>query len=281
MTRSVALLCTCLMAGAAQAIDLQQAMQRRDADFSAGRPLVAHVVVALCDNVHQGIVPVPAMLGDGANPKTNLYWGAMYGVRGWFQRARQWKAITVSPSRDARVLERVLYRGEISRDGRRGEIYVLAEAWKGESIADAIRYFLEINRGEHVEKLRVADRELEIGGRAHLMAFIGHNGLMDFEPPMLPRSPVQASPHASVVLACISDSYFTPLLREHSAPLLMTPGLMAPEAYTLDAALTAWFAGQSGEDVRKSAAAAYARYQKTSERAASRLFKSPATAKLP
>ena len=35
-----------------------------------------HVVVALCDNENQGIVPVPEKLGNGKEPLTNLYWGA-------------------------------------------------------------------------------------------------------------------------------------------------------------------------------------------------------------
>ena len=53
-----------------------------DADFSAGKPLVAHVIVALSDNELQGIVPRTATLGDGDRPQSNLYWGAMYGVKG-------------------------------------------------------------------------------------------------------------------------------------------------------------------------------------------------------
>ncbi len=32
-----------------------------------------HVFVALCDNEHQGIVPVPKTLGDGKDACNNLY----------------------------------------------------------------------------------------------------------------------------------------------------------------------------------------------------------------
>lgn len=39
---------------------------------------VIHVLVALCDNENQGIVPVPAFLGNGEDPQKNLYWGAAY-----------------------------------------------------------------------------------------------------------------------------------------------------------------------------------------------------------
>jgi hypothetical protein len=33
---------------------------------------VIHVLVALCDNENQGIVPVPAHLGNGEDPNRNL-----------------------------------------------------------------------------------------------------------------------------------------------------------------------------------------------------------------
>jgi hypothetical protein len=41
-------------------------------------------------------------------------------------------------------------------------------------------------------------------------------------------------------------------------PLLWTTGLMAPEAYTLKAALDGWIAGESAVGTRERAAAAYA-----------------------
>ena len=46
-----------------------------------------HVYVALCDNKNQGIVPVSKTLGNGQNPTTNLYWGAAYGIRTFFDRS--------------------------------------------------------------------------------------------------------------------------------------------------------------------------------------------------
>ncbi|WP_176700834.1 hypothetical protein [Gilliamella sp. Fer4-1] len=41
---------------------------------------VIHVLVALCDNKYQKIVPVPKAIGNGQDPKSNLYWGS----RLWF-----------------------------------------------------------------------------------------------------------------------------------------------------------------------------------------------------
>ena len=57
-------------------------------------------------------------------------------------------------------------------------------------------------------------------------------------------------------------------------PLLWTTGLMAPEAYTLKAALDGWIAGESAAETQQRAAAAYAKYQRCSLAAAQRLFSS-------
>ena len=106
------------------------------------------------------------------------------------------------------MLDRVLFRREITRNGKRTQVFLVAEAWRGRNIADAIRHFLELNRGEHVERMRAGDREFDAGGSAHVIAFVGHNGLMDFAAPVLPPAAAVVRPHASVVLACLSDSYF-------------------------------------------------------------------------
>jgi hypothetical protein len=267
----------CFLATRAMAVDLDAVARRMDTDAAAGKPLIAHVIVALCDNENQGIVPVPAHLGRGDDPRSNLYWGAMFGVKTFFKRSGAWQAHAVERPKDPRVLERVLFSRTLSRGGRQVTVYLLADAWDGRHMKGAIQRFLEMSRGQHEEVIRIGDG-LSAGGGAHLVAFVGHNGLMDFPVPELARSPVGASagPRASTVLACYSDHYFAPLLRVGSAPLVTTSGLMAPEAYTLDAMVTSWFGGANPEVVESAAARAYARYQKISERAALRLFIVPA-----
>jgi len=53
-------------------------------------PRVVHVFVALADNQHQGIIPVPPALGTGRDPQHNLYWGAAYGVRTYLKASEDW-----------------------------------------------------------------------------------------------------------------------------------------------------------------------------------------------
>lgn len=247
-------------------------VQRRiSGDVSRGEPIVAHVVVALCDNVHQGIVPVPARIGNGQDPRTNLYWGAGYGVRSFFSRKAGF-SLQLLPH-EAPVLDRLLLRRAIERSGTSTSLVVVAEAWDGKFIAAALARFLRLAAGHEPETLSVDGRSLRAGGHASVVAFIGHNGFMDFSPPAPPQGNRGAPPRSTIVLACASQQYFGRLLSPgDSHQLLLTTGLMAPEAYTLDAALTAVASGTSSSGVRQAAAAAYDRYQKCGSRAARRLF---------
>ncbi len=54
---------------------------------------LTYTVVALCDNKFQGIVPVPAGIGNGDSPRTNLYWGCGYGVSTYFKKSKDWVLI--------------------------------------------------------------------------------------------------------------------------------------------------------------------------------------------
>ncbi len=59
-----------------------------DLHSQATKLRTVHVFVALADNQHQGIVPVPAHLGNGEDASNNLYWGSAYGVKAFFSHSR-------------------------------------------------------------------------------------------------------------------------------------------------------------------------------------------------
>ncbi len=66
---------------------------------------VIHVLVALCDNENQGIVPVPKFLGDGEDLQKNLYWGAAYGVKTFFTKSRSWQKVAEFENPKENVLQ--------------------------------------------------------------------------------------------------------------------------------------------------------------------------------
>ena len=85
-----------------------------------------HVFVALCDNANQGIVPVPEHLGNGQDAKSNLYWGAAYGVKNFFhKKTKDWQLIKIWQPENPEILERILFKHHSK------EVYLLADAYDG------------------------------------------------------------------------------------------------------------------------------------------------------
>jgi len=233
-------------------------------------PRTVHVFVALADNQSQGIIPVPAKLGNGEDPEHNLYWGSAYGVRTFFARSADWERVVCSEKPKTEILERCVFKH------RATNVYLVADAYRGREIRQAILDFLASAAGDDPEAVSVAagsgTLKLRTRGGANLVAYIGHDGLMDFQLLQFPRKKNSVRRDA-VVLACASKQYFAEAVRASGAyPLLSTTGLMAPEAYTLKSALDGWIAGENNEQIRDRAAGAYDKYQKCGFRAAHRLL---------
>ena len=233
---------------------------------------VIHVVVALCDNEYQGIVPVPARIGNGDDPQNNLYWGAAFGVKSFFRKQKDWNFLGRESDPKEAVLERVVFKHT------QKDVYLIADAYRGREIRQANLDFLRFTAGIGSEIIDVSvdsrQYKLKIGGGADLIAYVGHDGLMDFD---LPEYPQQADERKreAIILACASKPYFERALRQTGAePLLWTTNLMAPEAYVLKAAVDGWMLGEGGERVRRRAAEAYDRYQKCGLKGALNLFAS-------
>jgi len=231
---------------------------------------VVQVLVSLADNEHQGIVKVPARLGDGDAPASNLYWGAAFGVKTFFRSSKDWQLISTSFGPSLATLERCVFKH------RTENVYVVADAYRGSHMREAVADFLSAASGLNPQSLVVKNNEASVsimtGGGADLVVYVGHDAFMDFQiKPVVGGSTTR--PRMAIVLACASKAYFAPYLKDARAtPLLWTTGLMAPEAYTLKAALDGWIANEDGESVRQRAAIAYDKYQHCGLRAAQRLF---------
>ena len=238
------------------------------------KPRTIHVFVALADNQHQGIVPVAAVLGNGEDPERNLYWGSAYGVKTYFSRSAEWERLNCGQKSKPAILERCIFKYRTSN------VYLIADAYRGIEIKQAVADFLDSAAGGGVDTVSVTVQHagtvvnLPAHGGAALVAYIGHDGLMDFQLPQYPHQKGE-SPREAIVLACASKQFFAEAMRANGAyPLLWTTGLMAPEAYTLKAALDGWVAGENRDQVRDRAAAAYDKYQKCGFKAAHRLLTS-------
>lgn len=224
-----------------------------------------HIFVALCDNENQGIVPVPSHLGNGSDLRGNLYWGSAYGIRTYFRRSDEWKHI-----KDYKVNNTILQRSIFQH--RQAKYFLVADAYDGAFMKRTVEDFLQASAGLHKDTIEVNNEVIGTTGNSDLVAFIGHNGLMDFELEKAYKNQDNKKRDA-IILACHSRSYFTePLQQANSNPLLWTTGLMAPEAYTIHDALSAYIKGESRSEIRERAAKAYHKYQKCGLRGARNLL---------
>ena len=224
-----------------------------------------HVFVALCDNQFQGIVPVPAKIGNGQDPDNNLYWGCGYGIRTYFKKSKEWKLLKTQKL-DTIRLERLVFKHATKN------YYLVADAYAGRYIQSCTEAFLRSAAGQLKDTIQLHRATIGIGGHSSMVAYIGHNGLMDFD---LEESFQNADgkKRDCIILACASKPYFSPYLKTAGAnPLVWTTGLMCPEAYTLHDALSGYVNGETAAQIRTRAALAYSKYQKCSEKAARNLL---------
>jgi len=224
-----------------------------------------HIFVALCDNKYQGIVPVPAKIGNGQDLNNNLYWGCGYGVRSFFKKSKEWiflKSIKIDSVR----LERLVFK-HISKN-----YYLVADAYDGKYIKQCTKEFLNACSGKLKDSITINNTTIGIYGNSNMVAYTGHDGLMDFE---LKESFANADNKTRdcIILACYSRSYFTPHLKAAKVnAVVLTTGLMCPEAYTLHNALTGYVNNETNEQIRSKAAQTYSYYQKCSVKAARNLL---------
>jgi len=92
----------------------------------------------------------------------------------YFKRSSEWtllKQIKI----DSLILERLVFKHKIEN------YYIVADAYNGKNIKEATETFLRSSAGVIKDTLTLDDKTIGIQGNSKLLAYIGHNGLMDFQ----------------------------------------------------------------------------------------------------
>jgi hypothetical protein len=251
-----------------------------------GGPFVTFVVVPLCSN--EQIDCGSSVAGRPGDLSKNIYWGAVFGQRRFFERKKSgWTLIDVTrpaPGSADPLLERAVFKREIplaawstnpteiAAAGSTAEQIVVFQAVHGASIDRALSLFWTLATEGGRVRFRDGDRDRD--EPIQIAGYAGHNRLMDPGINLPPPPPIERGrPIPSFVIACSSEPYFGAALRNAgSDTLVMTRNLMAPEGYVLDAITKALGENAPREDVRRRAVDAYAKWQSISTAAASSIF---------
>ncbi len=240
--------------------------------LSSATEKTIHVFVALCDNATQGIVPVGKTIGDGNKPDANLYWGCSDGIQRYFTKHNLWKKLEThrpqATDPNSPIIRRIIFQHK-----RTGSL-LIADAYQGKHIKQAITNYLNASHGSYraIVKSKSLNKNLQIGAKSDLTAFIGHNGLMEFQ---VTTTPSKTTPEMdTITLCCIADRYFNKYLQKtNTTTILQTKSLMYPGSFILHDALEGWFKGESKAQIRTRAAKAYAKNQKISTNGGYSIFK--------
>lgn len=246
-------------------------------EVAGGAPLTIEVLVPLCNN--DQIWCGADYAGRPGTPRTNLYWGAIFGARRLFDRPDSGWARVALEEHPGPLLERAVYQREVPGEpwglaaGATAEVLVVLEAIHGEHIDEAVeQLYRRSARGAWVT---VPGAEGPRRVRVHAMGYAGHNRVMDgipFPPRLDPLAPGEA-PVPAFVLACSSDRYFSAALRQVGVePVITTRTLMAPEGYVVDAVVQGLAANEPPAAVRRRVVTTYARWQRLSLAAAGEVF---------
>lgn len=243
--------------------------QRLQQKIKNRKPLVIHAFVPLCDNEHQGIVPVNNNLGNGLNLKTNLYWGAGYGVKSYFKKYDNWKLISSKIDTVGNILERVIFNKKLSNGT---SLYLIADGYRGDKMKECLHDYFQSIGGWKDEIDSIENQQLSLYSGADLLIFNGHDGLMDDT--LKEYYSKDSIPRETVIVACYSKIFFNRKLEKCGGyPLIGTSGLLAPEAYVISAVINSWALQKSPLEIRYAAGDAYhSKHPKTSSAGARALF---------
>ncbi len=232
-------------------------------------PLVVHIFVPLCDNENQGIVPVSKSLGDGMNLKTNLYWGAGYGIKTHFRRNSNWKLISDQKNINTNILERVIFTRKYNS---KTKVVLIADAYRGDRMETCLRDYFNSLAGIRMDTIYAPDDSLNLAKIRDLLIFNGHNGLMDVDMEWIDNK--DSIMKDAVVISCLSANYFMERLKYLKAyPLVTTLSLLPPEAYITEGIIDAWALEKKEDDIRLSAGNAMFKVFKRDQKAMQNMFK--------
>ncbi|MCL2825453.1 MAG: hypothetical protein FWD57_15785 [Polyangiaceae bacterium] len=235
------------------------------------KTVLVKVVVALCS--YEQINCGGTWAGHPGGLRTNIYWGAIFGARTFFERSGSpWSRVDVS-SGTSPILEQVVFRrhirGAVWGVDEDVEALVVLQAFHGSLIHRAVGALWEtaLSGGEVLFRDGGNERKMPVD----VVGYAGHNRLMDG----LRLPPVPASPHPipSFVLACMSERHFGLPLRQAGSPtLLTTRSYMAPEGYVIDAVAGGIAENRSVEEIRSAAVDATAQWQRIPRASADNVF---------
>ncbi|MEN8928229.1 MAG: hypothetical protein ABF242_05530 [Flavobacteriales bacterium] len=230
--------------------------------------LVVHVFVPLCDNENQGIVPTSPKLGNGLDLRNNLYWGVRHGMKTIFKLNKKWELVNSYNPADTNVLERVIFKREYGK----ATINLVMDAYRGDKMKETLEDYFNSLAENKMDSIYTTNESIGIYGNADLIAFNGHNGLMDTEISYeITKKNIRQKDAISI--SCSSIYYFENHLKKMNAyPLVTTQHNLYPGGFIMEGIIDRWATFAKDELIRQEAGNAYHRAKNCGIKGARNIF---------
>ncbi len=226
--------------------------------------------VALAD---YHLADVPREFGNGASPRANLYWGALFGVETHLANAGGWRRAYTDDGDNDAIIRRVVFHKRVNPTDlwyARGiddafDVYVLANAYPAARIVTAMEQPLRDAMTREAILLRIDNQDVAFGAGSIVSGYVGHNWMLDqywdaFA--ALPKDRTGAQRGVFYLCSRSAVVLHAPALRHDLYPILFVRSQIVPEGYLVDGILTALLRGELDDAILDEAALAYAEYQK-------------------
>jgi hypothetical protein len=226
----------------------------------------------------------PSKFTNGNDPRTNLCWGALYGVDTHMANAAGWRRVYGDRGDGARIIRRSVFARRVTASAewlaagvdQAFDVYVLANAWPSSRLRDAMSQPIRDACADGPVVITHDGMSLAFGSASCMVGYLGPNAMADAY--WDPFEACKSGGHSRIGLFYLSSMsavyLYDSAVRHGFYPVLFARLPIVPEAYLFDGMMQALLQGELDEGFLDSAASAYAKYQKSipRESAESMLF---------
>lgn len=257
----------------------------RDATMSARVPFADALADAIRSDgritvtVHVGLADARLLPGaaskflNGSNHRTNLCWGALYGVETHMANAADWRRCYTDSGDGNSIIRRVVFHRRVVPTDKwlalgvvePFDVYVLACAWPASRVHEAMNAPIRDAATAQPLFIDIDGLQIGFGGASAITGYLGPNAMnQGYWDPLNGLVMAARREQIGLFYICSMSAVYLhdTLVKRGFYPVLFAREPIVPEAYLLDGMLKALLQGDLDNGFVESAAAHYAKYQK-------------------
>lgn len=209
---------------------------------------------------------------NGDDPRTNLCWGALFGIDTHLANAAGWDRVFGDRGDGERIVRRSVFSRRVTPSAawmaegvsQEFDVYVLANAWPASRMKEAMSQPVRDAFADASVLIEHNGLGLEFGSASCMVGYLGPNAMADaYWDPFEGLPPLSKRRMGVFYLSSMSAVYlYDSVVRHGLYPVLFARQPIVTEAYLFDGMMTALISGELDGGFVAAAAGEYAKYQR-------------------